>query len=184
MFPIFFCHQFTGSKVRWRPSHQGTEGNEIADEWAKLAADEPAAHGVEWLSTTNPDGSITERKFPLPRSLANVKRPLRAEVDRLQELGKKEVREDEQPQVLPRRKAKTGPHGGKGQQAPRRPVLPAEDGPLPDRTIPQWKSQQKILWTTVLEETKKLPGPTRGRTAPTSRSCSPTSGAVRRFLFS
>ena len=30
----------------------------------------------------------------------------------------------------------------------------------------QWKSQQKTLWTTVLEETRKLPGPTRckGRT--------------------
>ena len=25
------------------------------------------------------------------------------------------------------------------------------------------KSQQKTLWATVLEETKKLPGPTRGR---------------------
>jgi len=28
---------------------------------------------------------------------------------------------------------------------------------------PQWKSQQKTLWTTVLEETEKLPGPTRVR---------------------
>ena len=31
------------------------------------------------------------------------------------------------------------------------------------RNCPQWKSQQKSLWVTVLEETKKLPGPTRGR---------------------
>jgi len=60
--------------IRWCPSHQGIEGNEIADEWAKLATDEPDAHGVEWFSTTNPDGSTSERKFPLPRSLANVKR--------------------------------------------------------------------------------------------------------------
>jgi len=28
---------------------------------------------------------------------------------------------------------------------------------------PQWKSQQKTLWATVLKETNKLPGPTRGR---------------------
>jgi len=28
---------------------------------------------------------------------------------------------------------------------------------------PQWKSQQKTLWATVLEETRKLPGPTRGK---------------------
>jgi len=43
-------------EIRWCPSHQGIEGNETADEWAKLAADEPNAHGVEWLSTTDPDG--------------------------------------------------------------------------------------------------------------------------------
>ena len=27
----------------------------------------------------------------------------------------------------------------------------------------QWKSQQKTLWATVLEEAKKIPGPARGR---------------------
>jgi len=31
------------------------------------------------------------------------------------------------------------------------------------KNCPQWKSQQKTLWATVLEETNKLPGPTRGR---------------------
>jgi len=31
------------------------------------------------------------------------------------------------------------------------------------KNCPQWKSQQKTLWATVLEETKKLPGPTPGR---------------------
>src|SRR5258705_7335650 len=61
-------------EIRWCPSHQGIEGNEIADEWAKLAADEPDAHGVEWFSYQSPDGRVVERKFPLPRSLANVKR--------------------------------------------------------------------------------------------------------------
>jgi len=55
------------------PEPPGVEGNEIVDEWAKLAA-EPDAHGVEWFSTTGPDGTVRERKFPLPRSLANVKR--------------------------------------------------------------------------------------------------------------
>jgi len=31
------------------------------------------------------------------------------------------------------------------------------------KNCPQWKSQQKSLWATVLEETRKLPGPTWGR---------------------
>jgi len=31
------------------------------------------------------------------------------------------------------------------------------------KNCPQWKSQQKTLWATVLEETRKLPGPTRSR---------------------
>jgi len=61
-------------EIRWCPSHQGIEGNEVADEWAKLAADEPDVHGVEWFATRNPDGTVTQRHFPLPRSLANVKR--------------------------------------------------------------------------------------------------------------
>jgi len=42
---------------------QGIEGNEVADEWAKLAADEPDAHGVEWFSTTDQNGAIKERRF-------------------------------------------------------------------------------------------------------------------------
>ena len=28
---------------------------------------------------------------------------------------------------------------------------------------PEWKNQQKVLWNTVLTETRKLPGPTRER---------------------
>ena len=33
-------------EIRWCPSHCEIEGNEKADEWAKLAADEPDSHGV------------------------------------------------------------------------------------------------------------------------------------------
>jgi len=53
-------------EIRWYPSHQGIEGNEVADKWAKLVADGADAHRMEWLSTRNPDGTVIQRHFPLP----------------------------------------------------------------------------------------------------------------------
>jgi len=37
----------------WCPAHSGIEENEVADEWAKTAEDEPDRHGVEWLRHTD-----------------------------------------------------------------------------------------------------------------------------------
>ena len=58
---------------RWCPAHKGIEGNEKADEWAKIAAEEPDTRGVEWLSYSD---RIDARPMPLPRSLGNLKREI------------------------------------------------------------------------------------------------------------
>ena len=60
-------------EIRWCPAHKGIQGNEKADEWAKLAAEEPDFRGVEWLKYQDRYG---RRRMPLPRSLAHLKREI------------------------------------------------------------------------------------------------------------
>jgi len=60
-------------EIRWCPAHKGVAGNEKADEWAKIAAEEPDTHGVEW---PNYSDRTEVRAMPLPRSLANLKREI------------------------------------------------------------------------------------------------------------
>ena len=60
-------------EIRWCAAHIGIAGNEKADEWAKIAAEEPDTHGVEWLNYSD---RTEVRAMPLPRSLANLKREI------------------------------------------------------------------------------------------------------------
>jgi len=53
-------------EIRWCPVHKGVPGNEKADGWAKMTAEQLEARGVEWLQ-----GGA--RPVPLPRSLAHIK---------------------------------------------------------------------------------------------------------------
>jgi len=58
-------------EIRWCPAHEGVEGNEKADKWAKLAADEPDTQGVEsWTYSDQPEETL------LPKSLANIRREI------------------------------------------------------------------------------------------------------------
>ena len=60
-------------ETRWCPAHKGVTGNEKADEWAKIAAEEPNARGVGWLSCS---GRSKAREMPHPRSLGHLKREI------------------------------------------------------------------------------------------------------------
>jgi len=60
-------------EIRWCPTHRGVTGNEKAEEWAKLAAEEPGARGVGWLSYLD---RAEARAIPLSRSLAHLKREI------------------------------------------------------------------------------------------------------------
>jgi len=60
-------------EIRWYPAHKGIAGKEKADEWAKIAAEEPVTHRVEWLSYSD---RTEVWAMPLPRSFANLKQEI------------------------------------------------------------------------------------------------------------
>jgi len=58
--------------LRWRPARKGVPGNDKADECAKLAVDNPDAHGVEFLGF----GDRHRRRRLPSRTLAHLKRAI------------------------------------------------------------------------------------------------------------
>jgi len=116
-------------EIRWYPAHKGVGGNEKADEWAKVAAEEPDARGVEWLSYSDRNGARAIRSQGLlrissGRSLRKRRwrcaSGLEAEPPR-QNTGAKEP--------------EAGQHGYREHQEACLAVLPGEDGALPFRTV-------------------------------------------------
>jgi ribonuclease HI len=164
-------------EIWWCPAHQGIVGNERADDSARLAAEEPDAHGVEWLGYADRYG---RRAMPLPRSLANVKREIserkwiearRWAEGRITARKYKMPREQRPSRVVdrsPKRLAarfhqlKTG-HGLTGQYLKwSKNCATAKCGWCPCKVqtrehlfknCPRWKKQQKTLWAEVRRET-------------------------------
>jgi len=167
-------------EVRWCPAHEGVEGNEKADEWAKLAAEEPDARGVEGLEWFAYSDRPEARSMPLPRSLANIKREIAEKkwAEARQWAGgrtsrkKYKMPESQRPdgtvagstKRLASRfyQLKTG-HCRTGQYlhwAKARPTAQCWWCRCPTQTrdhllkeCPRWKEQQKALWGEVYKET-------------------------------
>jgi len=141
----------------------------------------------------NSDGTITQRHFPLPRSLANVKRePSEKKWRDAKSWTRKMLGRTGNRKYRPSEKQKPDPVAAKASKRLASWFYQLKTGHCltgqylawttrrPDATCwwcqysiqarehlfkncPQWKCQQKTLWTTVLKETNKLPGPTRRR---------------------
>jgi len=191
-------------EIRWCPVHKGVEGNENADEWAKLAAEEPDTRGVEWLSYSD----LTEvRPMPLPRSLANIRREISekkwTEVRRwaggrtskqkyrLPETHKPDTTVAGSTKRLASRyyQLKAG-HCRTGQYlhwAKKRPdpqcwwcQCPSQTRDHLYKECPKWKGEQKILWAEVRKETGRWKSQWRIRDLFANRRCSQ---AVLDFLM-
>ena len=121
-------------------AHKGIAGNEKADQWAKTAAEKPRTRGVEHL-------------VPLPRSLANLKREISEKkwAEARQWAG---WRPDLQGKVSATEKPEAGRYGSRQHQEARLAVLPAQDGALPDRTVPQLDEEPTRWWCRYQTQTR------------------------------
>jgi hypothetical protein len=156
------------------------EGNEQADKWAKLAAEEPDAPGEEGLEWMTYSDRPEERSMPLPRSIANIRREItekkwaeaRKWAGGRTSKKKYKMSKSQRPdgtvagstkQLAARfYQLKTG-HARTGEYlhwTKSRPTAQCWWCPHPRQTrehllkgCPRWRKQQKVLWKEVWKET-------------------------------
>ena len=162
---------------RWCPAHKGVAGDEKADEWAKIAAEEPDSRSVEWLNYSD---RVEARAIPLPRSLTNLKRDISEKkwVEARQWAG---GRTSKAKYRMPKSQKPDGTVAGSSKRLASR-LYQVKTGhclsgqylnwtknrPTPQcwwcrcptqtrehlfKVCPEWKAQQKILWAEVRKET-------------------------------
>jgi len=86
-------------------------------------------HGPAWHSQ-----DVTSPAPEVPRQLQV--RLLGEKMDGGPGLGQQEPRQTSKHEIQPGRQTETGPDGGSSQQAPRLPLLPAQNGTQPHRPVP------------------------------------------------
>jgi ribonuclease HI len=195
----------TTIEVRWCPAHEGVEGNEKADEWAKIVADEPDTQACEGWTRAD---RLEERPTPLPRSLANIKR----------EIGERKWAEarawaggrtSKKKYKMPKGKRPDGTVAGSSKRlaarfyqlktghartgeylhwTKSRPTPQCWWCPHPRQTrehllkgCPRWRKEQRVLWKEVWKETGRGRGRTKAHELFADPSCSQ---AVLDFLSS
>jgi hypothetical protein len=137
-------------EIRWCPAHEGVIGNEKADGWAKMSAEDPEAHGVEWLGHADRYG---RRSMPPPRFRRRrqwAERRITAKKYRMPA----DQRQDGAVAGCPKRLA------GRFYQLKNRDTVKCGRCPCKVQTqehlfknCPRWKLQQKTLWAEVRRDT-------------------------------
>jgi len=170
-------------EIRWCPSHQGIGGPTKG-----LASSRRTSRMPTGLNGFRPQTGTARSA----RESSRQAKVLRKEMAGRQRLGQGEACPHQQPQIPAKRKQKPDPTVAKANKRLASRFYQLKTGHCltgqylawttrrPDATCwwcqykiqtrehlfkncPQWKSQQKTLWATVREETRKLPGPTRAR---------------------